>query len=199
MVEFIQNLGYKTKKNSGRAGESAKFYLNLYKVDFSHFINPYSANNIKDLDAKLLEQVPKSKNWRDLLTALGYKSFTSVKWRVEARVNELKLDISHFTKTAWNKGKKNVNGNKVNLDLVLVENSTYQNTSKLKKYLVEKGILKYECRKCGISKWQEEEISLQLEHINGKRSDNRKENLELLCPNCHSQTPTWGSKRGFKS
>ena len=38
------------------------------------------------------------------------------------------------------------------------------------------------------------QLSLCLHHINGDRHDNRLENLELLCPNCHSQTPNFGSK-----
>ena len=49
----------------------------------------------------------------------------------------------------------------------------------------------YECERCGISKWNGEHLTLELEHINGNRRDNRIENLKLLCPNCHSQTETW--------
>lgn len=47
------------------------------------------------------------------------------------------------------------------------------------------------CNRCGIYEWQGEVIVLELEHKNGIRSDNSRENLEALCPNCHSLTPTW--------
>ena len=50
------------------------------------------------------------------------------------------------------------------------------------------------CENCGISRWRERSLSLCLHHINGDRHDNRLENLQLLCPNCHSQTPNFGSK-----
>ena len=51
--------------------------------------------------------------------------------------------------------------------------------------------LEYKCE-CGITDtWQGKKITLELDHINGINSDNRIENLRYLCPNCHSQTPTF--------
>ena len=47
------------------------------------------------------------------------------------------------------------------------------------------------CNKCGINEWLGKPISLELEHIDGNRDNNERSNLECLCPNCHSQTPTW--------
>ena len=42
---------------------------------------------------------------------------------------------------------------------------------------------------CGVSEWLGEPLSMALHHVNGDGSDNRLENLRLLCANCHSQTP----------
>jgi len=50
----------------------------------------------------------------------------------------------------------------------------------------------YKCSCCGISDWQGQEISLQLDHVDGNNKNNTIENIRWLCPNCHSQTPTWG-------
>lgn len=47
------------------------------------------------------------------------------------------------------------------------------------------------CNKCGISEWMGSTITLEIDHINGINDDNRRENLEGLCPNCHSITETW--------
>ena len=56
------------------------------------------------------------------------------------------------------------------------------------------GLKKQRCERCGIEHWHGAPISLELHHENGDGNDNRLENLLLLCPNCHSQTSTWGGK-----
>ena len=76
----------------------------------------------------------------------------------------------------------------------MVENSTYSNTH-LKKRLINDGVLEYSCQICGnIGEWNGNPMSLQLDHINGVNNDNRLKNLRFLCPNCHSQTNTYGGK-----
>ena len=50
------------------------------------------------------------------------------------------------------------------------------------------------CSRCGIDTWLGEKIILELEHKDGDHNNNKRENLESLCPNCHSQTETWRGK-----
>jgi hypothetical protein len=83
---------------------------------------------------------------------------------------------------------------KIPLEEILAGDHPYYQTLKLKKRLIREGILENKCSCCGIEKWQGKEISLQLDHINGDSSDHVRENLRLLCPNCHSQTDTWCGK-----
>lgn len=55
----------------------------------------------------------------------------------------------------------------------------------------------YSCSKCNISEWQNDSLTLELEHKNGNSSDSSPDNLCLLCPNCHSQTSTYkGRNKG---
>lgn len=78
---------------------------------------------------------------------------------------------------------------------ILVENSTYKCTSRLKKRLVDEGLLEYKCAICGnTGEWQGKFLVLQLDHINGINNDHRLEDLRLLCPNCHSQTETYSGR-----
>ena len=80
----------------------------------------------------------------------------------------------------------------------LIKNNTGVSSKKLErlKPLYVDRILhgNYQCEICGISSWNGKDIVLQLHHINGVHNDNRVENLQLLCPNCHSQTENFCGK-----
>jgi 5-methylcytosine-specific restriction endonuclease McrA len=77
---------------------------------------------------------------------------------------------------------------------IYCENSTYDRTT-LRNRIIKENILNYQCYQCGIVDWNDKSLSLQLDHINGIPNDHRIENLRFLCPNCHSQTKTWGNKK----
>lgn len=67
---------------------------------------------------------------------------------------------------------------------------------KLRRALMEIG-RPYACEFCGNpGEWQGKPLNLEVDHISGNRFDDRKENLRFLCPNCHSQTETFGSRNG---
>ncbi len=84
---------------------------------------------------------------------------------------------------------------KVPLEKVLTVGCSYSRVE-LKRRLIEESLLEEKCYECGISpEWNGKRLSLQLDHINGIANDNRLENLRILCPNCHSQTPTFAGRR----
>ena len=64
----------------------------------------------------------------------------------------------------------------------------------LKRRLFAAGLKQPNCDACGIDRWRGTPLTLQLHHVNGDRFDNRVENLEVLCPNCHSLTDTYGGR-----
>ncbi len=103
-------------------------------------------------------------------------------------IKHFKLDSSHFSGQAWNKGK--LMPIKYSLNDYLENKSTIQ-SYKLKKRLIANKLLQPVCSNCHNDKWLGKAIPLELDHINGNNKDNCLENLRLLCPNCHALTPTY--------
>lgn len=79
---------------------------------------------------------------------------------------------------------------------VLVENSLF-NQSTLRRLLKRENIIPYICECGNDGTWRGKELKLQIDHINGVKNDNRIENLRYICPNCHSQTETFGGKNNL--
>lgn len=80
------------------------------------------------------------------------------------------------------------------LKQILVKNSKEIFSSKLKTRVIKSGLLKNKCYECGLTEWRNKPITLQIDHKNGDRYDHRIKNLQLICPNCHSQTETFCGK-----
>ena len=74
--------------------------------------------------------------------------------------------------------------------------NTHRNRGNLKQRLIREGIKADCCEVCGVSEWLGQPLRMALHHVNGDRLDNRIENLQLLCANCHSQTDTYGGRNG---
>lgn len=68
------------------------------------------------------------------------------------------------------------------------------NRSHLKRRLLAEGLKENRCERCGIDDWLGEALAIALHHVNGDGTDNRLENLAMLCPNCHAQTPNFSGR-----
>lgn len=112
---------------------------------------------------------------------------------INRKIQEWEIDKSHFDSSLWNKGKPKPLFQKRELKDILVENSPISNCGHLKTKLYKLGIKKPQCEECKILEWNSKKLIFHLDHINGNHSDNRIENLRILCPNCHSQTETYGN------
>ena len=109
---------------------------------------------------------------------------------VKRRVKQLDLSTEHFLTMT----QRATLFHTLDIEDVFVENSTVSNTT-VRNKVIENDLIPYNCALCGCSsEWNGHPLTLQLDHINGNNKDNRLVNLRFLCPNCHSQTKTWGSK-----
>lgn len=144
-------------------------------VDFSHFKGSRSFS-----DEELRDAVAESATPFEVQKRLGRGAWHSI----QRRIRELGLEF----------GLPAPDSRRKSLNLVLTPNSTYQ-SDRTRKRLVEAGLKEERCEGCGLAEWLNGPIPLHLDHINGVHNDNRLENLRILCPNCHSLTPTWGNRK----
>ena len=141
--------------------------------------------NINEQEFKKI--VKESHTYADVCRKMGWKPQGGNYKYVKKYIKELELDISHFTHQATNICNRLKKDKEKNVEYYLTTNS-YIKADNLKWKIFSSGIKKYQCEKCGNKYWNNSQICLQLHHINGDNTDNRIENLQILCPNCHSQT-----------
>lgn len=136
-------------------------------------------------DSQLIEAVKSSFAMLHVLEKLGLKVPGSYN-TVRKHVKRLQLDTSHFN---VDRSKRKPQPN-APLEKILCVDSSFD-YGYIKRRVLRAGLLGTICATCGISDWCEKKLVLHMDHINGIKTDNRLENLRLLCPNCHSQTGTY--------
>jgi 5-methylcytosine-specific restriction endonuclease McrA len=145
----------------------------------------------KYTEQQLALAIENSTSLAQTLNKLGVAPYGGNYEVLRKAIKHFSLDTSHFTGQTWNKGKSI--GPKQPLKRYL-SNELQIQSYKLKRKLLSEGALDRSCSNCGNREWLGKPIPLELDHINGKRSDNQLSNLRLLCPNCHALTPTYRGK-----
>lgn len=137
-----------------------------------------------------IEQIVKeSYSDREVARRLGYSTNGGGTMKsIHNMYKELNLDTSHFKGQGWNKANYDYDSFK--------ENSPKKRGSSLLNPLIN--LRGRKCENCGLEEWLGQPINLEVHHIDGDRSNNSFENLQILCPNCHSYTDNWRKKTNKK-
>lgn len=109
---------------------------------------------------------------------------------IRRMIDKFGIDTNHFLGYRHNLGNTS---NKKKLPVEIFTIGQRQKSFLLRRALLESGI-EYKCLICDIDKWRNSKLNLEIDHIDGNSTDNRIQNLRFLCPNCHSQTATFGFK-----
>lgn len=141
---------------------------------------------IKYTKEALEEAVKESTSILDVLRHFGGVKSGSSHNRVSKKIKEFKIDTSHFYRTynySPSQNEKMHFNDILKLDRL---NGRRESSERLRRAMIESGI-EYKCSNCGnCGEWQDEKLTLEIDHIDENRLNNERSNLRFLCPNCHS-------------
>jgi hypothetical protein len=166
--------------------------LDHFGIDASHF-EPVVRRTVHSRPSReaLHDAVSTSSSISAALLCLGKPVTARSRTLFHQWVTEYAIDTSHFLGQAHQRGKPDFGRLAPEEVLVNRDDGRRTQTSQLRRALQETGATEH-CAQCGTGpSWNGRPMTLEVDHINGVRSDNRAENLRLLCPNCHATTTTW--------
>lgn len=170
-------------------------------IDTSHFTSRKTDKLSKTNDVDFAAHVRRASSWPEVallcgydVRAYGHQQRVHIRTLMMRRAADLCLDTQHIDLSTRASNKR-----------IFVRDST-ADRSQVKRRLLRDLHWPYTCNTCnnimfedrdGMPFWFDKPVTLQLEHRNGISTDNRLENLEFLCPLCHSQTTTYSGRNSL--
>lgn len=146
------------------------------------------SRKIKVTDEQIVEVALSSQSATSAAAKLGIKYET---FRVHAK----RLGVFNTNPSGKGTSKPKEDGlGKIPLREILEGKHPQYQSNKLRKRLFSEKIKQEKCELCGITEWFGKKLSLEVDHKDGDRYNHKLENLQILCPNCHSQTDTYRGK-----
>lgn len=153
---------------------------------------------------ELQELLDKSNSYSDFLRHIGLNPKGGNPKTLKKIIEEYDLDETKLNENRHNlyvKCAECTSKSRKSYSLEDILNGKYPNyqSGKLLTRLIEAGYKERKCEKCGITEWMGKELVFHLHHKDGKHNNNKFDNLEILCPNCHSQTDNFAGKSNRKN
>lgn len=188
ITDVLRRLGFKSLNHSG-----AWTYINhvvhtnnLYEYVASHRRTRHSYSTEEAISA-----IKESTTWTDALRMIGLTNHGHNHRTLQRIAREHKIDTSHYNARS---GRLRRNP-EYTFTQIFCTNSNYSR-NRLSHAIRRFDLIDYKCALCdNCGSWQNKRLVLTVDHKNGIPNDNRIDNLRYLCPNCHSQTETFGGKK----
>lgn len=132
-------------------------------------------------DEDIINHSKEVKSVSQLLERLNLRKAGGNFSHIKKSLQRLNVDCSHWTGQAWNKDQQTKDW------------SNYSKIESIKPHLLK--LRGHSCESCNLTEWLSNPIPLEVDHVDGDRTNNKLDNLKLLCCNCHALTPTWRNKK----